>query len=150
MKARALGRVGAGLAAAWAGAMASIGGMAAPALFQLLPRADAGRVAGRLFQVEATVGLGVGAILVLVALQLGRLRAEAGQGTRFGAELVLALAAVACIVVGHHALLPLFEAARAGQGSVSFGALHALSSGFFALRLVLVAALAWRLTAPRG
>jgi hypothetical protein len=87
---------------------------------------------------------------VLVALQLGRLRAEAGQGTRFGAELVLALAAVACIVVGHHALLPLFEAARAGQGSVSFGALHALSSGFFALRLVLVAALAWRLTAPRG
>ena len=47
-------------------------------------------------------------------------------------------------------LLPLFEAARAGQGSVSFGALHALSSGFFALRLVLVAALAWRLTAPRG
>ena len=150
MKARALGRVGAGLAAAWAGAMAAIGAIAAPALFQLLPRVDAGRVAGRLFQVEATVGLCVGAVLVLVALQLGRLRGEAGEGTRFGAELMLALAAVACVVVGHHALLPLFESARAGQGSVSFGALHALSSGFFALRGVLVAALAWRLTAPRG
>jgi len=150
VKARALGRIGAGLAAAWAGAMAAIGGIAAPALFQLLPRADAGRVAGRLFAVEATVGVCVGAILVLVALQLGRLRAEAGEGTRFGAELMLALAAVASLVLGHYALLPLLEAARAGQGSFSFGVLHALSSGFFALRVVFVVALAWRLAAPPG
>ena len=150
MKAGLPGRVGAWLAGVWAGVMLGIGGIAAPTLFQLLPRAEAGRIAGRLFQVEATVGVCVGAVLVLLALQLGRLRAQVGEGTRFGAELMLALAAVACIVVGHHVLLPLFEAARTGQGSVSFGALHALSSGFFALRLVLVAALAWRLTAPRG
>jgi hypothetical protein len=148
VKARTLARAGAWLAAAWAGAMAGIGGIAAPALFQLLQRTDAGWVAGRLFSVEATAGLCVGAILVLVGLQLGRLRAEAGRGGRFGAELVLALAAVACIVAGHYALLPLLEAAREGKGSLSFGALHALSSAFFALRFVLVAALAWRLTAP--
>ena len=150
MKAPTLARTGAWLAAGWAGAMAGIGGIAAPVLFQLLPRADAGRIAGRIFSVEATAGVCVGAILVLVGLQLGRVRGEAGRGSRFGAELILALAAVACIVAGHYALLPMLENARAGQGSLSFGALHALSSGFFALRFILVAALAWRLTVPRG
>ena len=148
MKAGALARAGAWLAGAWAGAMLGIGGIAAPTLFQLLPRAEAGRIAGRLFSLEATAGVCIGAVLVLVGLQLGRDRAERGRGSRFGVELVLALGAVGCIVAGHYALLPMLEAARAGQGSLSFGALHALSSGFFALRLALVAALAWRLTAP--
>ncbi len=128
--------------------MLAIGAIAAPTLFQLLPRAEAGLIAGRLFSLEATTGVCIGAVLVLVGLQLGRDRGEHGQGSRFGTELVLALAAVACIVVGHYALLPMLEAAKAGQGSLSFGALHALSSGFFALRLALVAVLAWRLTAP--
>ena len=150
MKAGPLGRVGAWLAGVWAGVMLGIGGIAAPVLFQLLPRADAGRIAGRLFAVEATAGICIGAVLVLVGLQLGRERAERGRGSRFGAELMLALGAVACIVAGHYALQPMLEAARAGQGSLSFGALHALSSGFFALRFLLVAALAWRLTAPPG
>ena len=150
MKAGPLRRVGAWLAGAWVGVMLGIGGIAAPTLFQQLPRADAGRIAGRLFSLEATVGVCVGAMLVLVGLQLGRDRAERGGGRRFGVELILALGAIGCIVVGHYALLPMLEAARAGQGSVSFGALHALSSGFFALRLALVAALAWRLTAPPG
>ena len=150
MNARALARAGAWLAAAWAGAMAGVGGIAAPALFQMLPRVDAGRVAGRLFAVEASVGVCVGALLVLVGLQLGRLRGEAGGGSRFGAELVLALGAVGCIVAGHYALVPMLDAARDGQAGVSFGALHALSAGFFALRFALVAMLAWRLTAPRS
>ena len=148
MKAAPLVHVGAWLAGAWAGVMLGIGGMAAPTLFQLLPKAEAGRIAGRLFSLEATAGVCIGAVLVLVGLQLGRDRAERGRGSRFGVELVLALGAVGCIVAGHYALLPMLEAARAGQGALSFGALHALSSGFFVLRLALVAALAWRLTAP--
>lgn len=148
MSAVPLARVGAWLAAAWAGVMIGIGGLATPALFQLLPRAEAGRIAGRLFSVEATLGVCVGAVLVLVGLQRGRSRAERGQGSRFGVELILALGAVACIVAGHYALLPMLEAARAGQGALSFGALHAVSAGFFGLRLALVAALAWRLTTP--
>jgi hypothetical protein len=41
----------------------------------------------------------------------------------------------------------MMEAARAGQGAWSFGALHAVSSGFFALKGLLVLALAWRLGA---
>jgi hypothetical protein len=148
VKAAALGRVGACLAGAWAGVMLALGAIAAPTLFQLLPRVDAGRIAGRLFALEATAGICIGAVLVLVGLQLGRQRAEGGRGSRFGAELMLALAAVACIVAGHYVLQPMLEAARAGQGSLSFGTLHAVSSAFFALRLLLVAALAWRLTAP--
>jgi hypothetical protein len=148
VKAAVLGRVGACLAGAWAGVMLALGAVVAPTLFQLLPRVDAGRIAGRLFSAEATAGVCVGAVLVLVGLQLGRDRAERGRGSRFGVELMLALAAVACIVAGHYALQPMLEAARAGQGGLSFGALHAVSSAFFALRFVLVAALAWRLTGP--
>ena len=43
-------------------------------------------------------------------------------------------------------VLPMMAAARAGQGSLSFGALHGLSAGFFGLKGLLVLALAWRLT----
>jgi hypothetical protein len=150
VKAGALGRAGAWLAGVWAGIMLGVGAIAAPTLFQLLPRVDAGRIAGRLFSLEATAGVCIGAVLVLVALQLGRDRAERGRGSRFGAELMLALGAVGCIVAGHYALQPMLEAARAGQGRLSFGVLHAVSSGLFALRLLLVGALAWRLTAPPG
>ena len=150
MKAGALGRAGAWLAGVWAGIMLGVGAIAAPTLFQLLPRVDAGRIAGRLFSLEATAGVCIGALLVLVGLPLGRDRAERGRGSRFGAELMLALGAVGCIVAGHYALQPMLEAARAGQGRLSFGVLHAVSSGFFALRLLLVGALAWRLTAPSG
>ncbi len=142
-----LGRAGAWIAGAWAGLMIGIGGVAAPTLFSLLARADAGPEA-RLFSLEATIGVCAGALLVLLALQLGRDRAERMQGSRFGVELVLALAAVACIVAGHYAVQPMIEAARAGQGSLSFAALHGIASAFFALRLALVAILAWRLAAP--
>jgi hypothetical protein len=41
----------------------------------------------------------------------------------------------------------MMDAARAGQGSLSFGALHGISAGFFVLKGLLVLALAWRLTA---
>jgi hypothetical protein len=150
VKPRSLGRAGAWLAGVWAGAMIGVGGIAAPALFQVLPSSDAGRVAGRLFAIEATIGICLGALLVLIALQLGRARAEAGRGSRFGVELMLALGAVGCLVAGHYALQPMLEAARAGQGSLSFVSLHALSAGFFALRLTLLAVLAWRLTALPG
>ena len=50
-------------------------------------------------------------------------------------------------VGGYFAVLPMMEAARAGQqGTLSFGTLHAVSGGLFALKGLLVLALAWRLT----
>jgi len=38
------------------------------------------------------------------------------------------------------------EQARAGHGRLSFGQLHAISSGFYGVKVLLVAALAWRLS----
>jgi len=61
---------------------------------------------------------------------------------------VLALGAVFCTVAGYFALQPLMAAARAGQGTLSFGQLHAISAAFYALKLVLVALLAWRVASP--
>ena len=40
----------------------------------------------------------------------------------------------------------MMAAARAGQGGLSFGALHAVSGGLFVLKGLLVLALAWRLS----
>ena len=150
MKAAVLCRLGGWLAGAWAGLMIGLGAVAAPVLFALLPRADAGRVAARLFSLDATIGIGVGAVLVLIGLQLGRERAERGRGSRFGLELGLTLAALLCIVAGHYALLPMIDEARAGHGALSFGALHAIASAFFVTKVAIVAVLAWRLSAsPR-
>ena len=60
---------------------------------------------------------------------------------------MLTLGALFCTVAGYFALQPMMAAARAGEGAVSFGALHGLSAGFYALKTGLVVALAWRLTA---
>ncbi len=148
MKAVTLARLGAWLAGVWAGLMAGIGFVAAPVLFAGLPRADAGRLAARLFSLDATIGICIGGILAIVGLQLGRDRAERGMGSRFGRELVLALAALLCVVIGYYALQPMIESARAGEGSLSFGALHAIASSFFVARLAIVAVLAWLLARP--
>ena len=148
MKAATLARLGGWLAGVWAGLMAGIGFVAAPLFFASLPRADAARLAAGLFSLDATIGLCLGAVLALVGLQLGRDRAERGTGSRFARELVLALAALLCVVVGYYALQPMLDAARAGQGALSFGALHGIASAFFFVRLASVAALAWLLTKP--
>jgi len=148
VKQQTLARLGAWLAGVWAGMMAGVGVIAAPALFAVLGRADAGRLAARLFSVDATIGLGCGAVLVLVGLQLGRDRAELGTGSRFGIELALALAALVCVVLGYYALQPLLETALSGNGAISFAALHGIASVFFLARLVIVGALAWLLARP--
>ncbi|HZV91915.1 MAG TPA: DUF4149 domain-containing protein [Caldimonas sp.] len=145
VKTTTLAAFGAAIAAGWAGAMTGIGLVAAPVVFDVLPRVDAGRVAARLFGAEATIGLCVGAVLMVIGVQLGRERAELGRGSRFGRELVLALCALACVIVGYYALQPLLEPARAGHGPLSFAALHGFASLLFVARIVLAALLAWQL-----
>ena len=41
----------------------------------------------------------------------------------------------------------MMAAAKAGQGALSFGALHGISAVFFLLKGLLILALAWRLSA---
>jgi len=135
------------LPAVWAGLSLAVGFVAAPTLFAVLDRASAGRVASRLFAAEATISLVLCVVLALLERARAARRAQAGQGSRVSAELLLVLGALFCTVLGHHALQPMMEAARAGQGALSFGALHGISSGLYAVKLLLVATLAWRASA---
>ncbi len=141
-------RLAALLAGMWAGILVCIGALAAPAAFALLARPDAGRFVGRLFEQEAYLSLALAVVLLIV--ERGRRSGqpgEPGQPSLFSANLMLLLGTLFCTVAGHFALLPMMDAARAGQGSLSFGALHGISAGFFVLKGLLVLALAWRLTA---
>ena len=140
-------RAGSLLAAAWVGLMAGLGFVVAPSLFALLSRADAGRVAGRLFAIDAYVGLASGVVLLLIARHLAQGDAERG-GSRFSTEMILALTALFCTVAGHFGLQPMLDAARAGEGRASFAVLHGTAAAFFLVKLGVVAALAWRLGRP--
>lgn len=130
----------------WAGAMLALGGVAAPSLFALLERVDAGRVAGRLFTIEAQLSLLLCVVLGVLERRRAAAHAASGIGSRVSAEVLLVLGALFCTVLGHFAVQPMMVAARAGQGFWSFGALHAFSSALFLLKGLLVLTLAWRAT----
>ncbi len=146
MSALRLGRFAGWLAGLWAGAIAATGFIAAPTLFAVLPRADAGRVAARLFEIDAYVGLAAGVVLLMLAMRGADAMRPAGS-SRFSVELMLVLGALFCIVAGHFALEPMIDAARRGEDGPSFAMLHGVGSIFFVVKFVAVAALAWRLTA---
>lgn len=136
------------VAGAWVGVLACIGAIAAPAAFATLARADAGRLVARVFMVEAYLSLAFAVLLFLIERRRTRDAAEAGEGSLLSANLVLLLGTLFCTVAGYFAVEPMLEAARAGRGPWSFGALHAASSSLFVLKGLLVLVLAWRLTSP--
>lgn len=135
------------VAGAWAGVLACIGAIAAPAAFAMLARADAGKFVGRVFMVEAYLSLVLAVLLFLTERRRTRNAAEAGVGSLLSANLVLLLGTLFCTVAGYFAIEPMMEAARLGQGRWTVGALHAVSVSLFMLKAVLVLVLAWRLTA---
>jgi hypothetical protein len=83
---------------------------------------------------------------LMVERQRSQAAAARRAGSVFSANILLLLGTLFCTVAGYFAVQPMMEAARAGQGTVSFGMLHAISAGFFALKGLLVLALAWRLS----
>lgn len=125
----------------WAGMLLCLGTLATPAPFALLPREMAGRVAGRMLAGEAYASLALAVVFVLLERRLR-------GAVRPSAEMLLALGALFCTVAGYFGVLPMMDAARAGQGPWSFAMLHAVSSGSFVLKGVLVLALAWRVASP--
>jgi hypothetical protein len=135
-------RFAAWLAGLWAGAVAALGFIAAPVLFAVLPRAEAGDAAAHLFRVDAGLGLVVGAILLVLTLNAARRDAEAG-GSRFSVEMVLVLVALFSIIVGHYAIGPMLDEARVDRSR--FALLHGVTTVFFVVKLVAIAVLAWRL-----
>jgi hypothetical protein len=124
----------------WAGWLLCVALLATPAPFATLAPADAGRVAARMLAEDAYVGLALGVVLLL----LERAQARRSGGSQFTPGVGLVLGAIFCVVAGYFAVLPMMASARAGQGPLSFGQLHAVSMAFFGLKLALVAALAWR------
>lgn len=137
------------LAGLWSGVLLCIGLLAAPASFAVLPAQQAGRLVGRMFAQEATLSLAV-AVLVLILLRLGQKSRQEGDVTSpLSLNVMLAMGAVFCTVAGYYGVQPMMQAARAGEGVVSFGALHAISALFFAIKAVLVLGLTWRLSGAR-
>ena len=128
----------------WAGWMLCVGLLATPAPFALLARADAGRVVSRMLVQEAYTALAVGMVLLVMERLAARRSVLAGRGSQFSTEMVLVLGALMCTVLGYFAVQPLMVAARAGSGPLGFGALHAVSSVFFVIKVALVLTLAWR------
>lgn len=139
-------RVAALLAGLWAGILLCIAAIAAPSAFATLASPEAGRVVQRIFMQEAYLSLALAIVLFVIERQRSRQLAAAGAGSVFSANLVLLLGTLFCTVAGYFALQPMMAAARAGQGSVSFMTLHAISAGLFALKGLLALALAWRLS----
>lgn len=134
------------LAGLWAGLLLTLGAIAAPSAFAVLERGPAGLVAGRMFTAEAHVSVLLAVVLFFFERRRARQRALQTGDSIMSPPLLLVLAALFVTVLGHFALQPMIEAAKAGQGRWSFGVLHAWSSALFALKGVVVLSLFWRLT----
>lgn len=132
------------LPAVWLGLIAGVAGMATPAPFALLAQADAGRVVARVLAHEAWLAIALGLAVFVLERRAARQDSQAGQTRVFSAGMLLALGTLFCTLAGYFALQPMLAQARMGQHALSFGQLHAVSLAFFALKAVLVAALAWR------
>ena len=135
----------------WLGWLLCVAIVATPAAFALLERAEAGRVAARVLAWEAHSALLFGAVLLALERVRAKRLADEGGSSQFSAGMALAAGALFCTVAGYFGLLQSMAAARAGQGPLSFGQLHAVSAGFYGVKVLLVAALAWRASAaPAG
>ena len=128
----------------WAGLLLCVALVATPAPFATLERAQAGLVVAFIFKREAFLTLAAAMAFVLIE----RRRARVGLGGQFTADMALALGALFCTVAGYFGLQPMMETARAGQGALTFGQLHAVSLVFFGLKILCVLVLSWRVAAP--
>ncbi len=123
----------------WVGGLWVVGYLVAPTLFAALTdRALAGELAGRLFTLMSWVGLGSGALLLLVRLLPG---SDAARGS-----LVVILLMLLITVVGQFGLLPaIAELKQLAPGAIqpghpgyaSFAWLHGVSSTLFLINSLL-------------
>jgi hypothetical protein len=135
----------------WVGSLLTIGYVVAPTLFATLADSVlAGTIAGRLFRVEAWIGV-VSAVILLGVARF----ASHGQGDKMRRRSVWLIGGMLlCVLVGYFALQPfmaeLREAAAASGGmtgdlKVRFGLLHGISSTFYLVESILGLALVlWR------
>ncbi len=139
-----LKRVANCIAGLWCGVLIGVGLIGAPAGFSVAPSDIAGRSAARMFAIEAHASLAVAVVLLILLRRMGARRA---QPPGIDANVLLVLGSLFFTITGYFVLHPMMAAARAGEAALSFGALHGFSAALFALKAVLVLALACRLTA---
>ncbi|MDO9313252.1 MAG: DUF4149 domain-containing protein [Burkholderiaceae bacterium] len=140
-------RAAAWLSGVWGGLLLGVGFIGAPAGFAVTTAEIAGRSAGRMFSIEAYASLATAVILLILMRRLTNERPGQAVISAFNTNLFLVLGTLFCTVAGYFVIQPMMAAARAGQGSLSFAALHGLSAGFYGLKALLVLTLAWRLAA---
>ncbi len=128
----------------WAGWQLCVALLATSSVFAVLPREGAAPVVARMLAQEAYTSLALGIVLLVLERLAARRAAMSGQGSQFSTGMVLALGTLLCTVLGYFVIEPLMAAARAGQGTWSFGQLHAASAAFFLVKLGLIGVLAWR------
>ena len=137
------------LPALWLGMLLTVAGIATTSAFAALPVVDASKVVSRVLAREAATSLMLGAAWLALDRLRVRRDVERAASPQFSADVALGLGAVLCTVVGYYALQPLMADARQGLGRLSFAQWHAVSLAFFGIKILLVAALAWRSTALR-
>lgn len=135
------------LPAVWLGVLLGVALIATPAGFALLPRNQAGALAGRILGQEAYLSLILGVLVLVMERWLVRTRANASVSSsprHLTTGTLLALGTLFCTVLGYFALQGPMASARLGQGAFSFTQLHGVSLLAFGVKVLLVAALAWR------
>jgi hypothetical protein len=126
----------------WAGWLLCVALLATPAPFALLVQSEAGRVVARMLAQEAYTSLALAVLMLVLERVAARRTAAAGGGSQFTSGMVLAAAALFCTVAGYFGLQPLMQAARSGQGALTFGQLHAVSAVFYGIKVLCVLGLA--------
>ncbi len=135
------------LPAVWLGMLLCVALIATPAGFALLPRSQAGALAGRILGQEAYLSLTMGVLVLVMERWLVRTRAAASDSaspSHLTTGTLLALGTLFCTVLGYFALQGPMASARLGQGAFSFTQLHAVSLLAYGVKVLLVATLAWR------
>ncbi|MDK2124787.1 DUF4149 domain-containing protein [Parachitinimonas caeni] len=122
----------------WIGGLWIAGILVAPVLFQSLPNADAGRVAGKIFQVMAWIGMFSGAYILLIFFwQLG---VKVFSTIEFWVIVLMLM--LTCL--NHFAIFPIlsgiksqmYQAAEGVFGG-GFQSWHTISSAIYLLQSVL-------------
>ena len=131
----------------WAGVLLGVGFIGAPAGFASTFPETAGRIAGRMFMQEAYLSLGLSVLLLLMLRRIWQMTET--RRSILGADALMLLAVAFCTVLGYFGLQPVMAAAKAGQGSLSFAALHGISMSLYAVKALLLLVLAWRLNSAK-
>jgi hypothetical protein len=112
----------------WVGALWTVGYIVAPALFQHLDSAQAGRLAGELFTVVAFLSVACGTLLLLA-----RIGPAPDPQRRLRGRLVALM--MILVAVGEWGVRPVMEAARLPDGTPGpgFGLWHGVASVLYLL-----------------